>query len=78
MDKSFRTIPIVKDKSSKILLGSSSANSAYVAAKVGVAVESEAQSSAAVDVVCLRGSSCQSYMESLQLPLGVVYDCDGS
>jgi hypothetical protein len=42
MDKSFRSIPVVKDKSSKFLLGSSSANSVDVATEVGVAAESEA------------------------------------
>jgi hypothetical protein len=78
MNKSFRTIPVVKDKSSKILLGSSSASSAYVAAEVGVAAESEAQSSTDVDVVHLHRNSRQSDMESLQLPLGVVNDYDGS
>jgi hypothetical protein len=78
MDKSFRTVPVIKDKSSKILLGSSSARFAYVAAQVGVAAKSEAQSSADMDVVRLCGSSCQSDLESIQLPLGVVYDCDGS
>jgi hypothetical protein len=78
MDKSFRSIPVVKDKSSKILLGSSSASSTVVAVEVGVAAESEAQSSADVDVALLRGSSHQSNMENLQLLVGVVYDCDGS
>jgi hypothetical protein len=76
--QSFRTIPIVKDKSSKILPGSSSTNSAYVAGEVGVAVESQAQSSANVDIVRLCGNSSQSNMESQQLPEGLVYDCDGS
>jgi hypothetical protein len=50
MDKSFRSIPVVKDKSSKFLLGSSSASSTDVAAEVGVAAESEAQSLTDVDV----------------------------
>ena len=78
MDKLFKTILVVKDKSSKILLGSSSASSAYATAEVGVAVELETQSSTNVDVIRLHRSSCQSDMESLQLPLGVVYNCDGS
>jgi hypothetical protein len=56
MDKSFRSIPVVKDKSLKILLGSSSPSFANVATKVGVVAESEAQSSADVDVALLRGS----------------------
>jgi hypothetical protein len=62
----------------KILFGSSSANSADVAAKVEVAAELEAQSSADMDVALLRGSSRQSDVENLQLQVGVVYDCDGS
>jgi hypothetical protein len=65
MDKSFRSIPVVKDKSSKFLLGSSSAGSTNVAAMVGVAPESEAQSSADKDVALLHGSSRQSNMENL-------------
>jgi hypothetical protein len=42
MDKSYRTILVVKDKSSKILLENSSTSSTYVAAEVGVAAELEA------------------------------------
>ena len=78
MDKSFRSIPVVKEKSLKILLGSSSASSADVVAEIGIAVESEAQSLANVDFALLCGSSCQSKVENLQLPVEVGYDCDGS
>jgi hypothetical protein len=66
------------DKSSKFLLGSSSANSADVAAEVGVAAESKAQSLADVDVALLRVSFRQSVVENLQLLGGLVYDCDRS
>jgi hypothetical protein len=50
MDKSLRTIPVVKDKSSKFLSRSSSTHIADVAAEVGVATESDAQSPASVEV----------------------------
>jgi hypothetical protein len=78
MNKSFRSILVVKDKSSKILLGSSSASSIDVAAKVGVVAESEAQSSADVDAALLCGTSRHSDGENLQLPVGVVYNYGGS
>jgi hypothetical protein len=78
MDKSFRSILVVKDKSSKILLGSSSASSIDVAVEVGVVAESEAQSSADVDAALLCGTSRHSDGENLQLPIGVVYNYGGS
>jgi hypothetical protein len=74
MDKSFRSILVIKDKSSKILLGRSSANSTHVAAEVGVATESEVQSLADVDAALLCGISHHSDRENLQLPVGVVYN----
>jgi hypothetical protein len=74
VDKSFRSIPVVKDKSSKFLLGSLSASSV----DVGVATESEAQSSVDVDVILLLGTSRQSDGENLQWPLGIVHDYGGS
>jgi hypothetical protein len=77
VDKSFRSIPVVKDKSSRFLLGSSSASSADLAPERGVVVESEAQSSADVDFALILGTSCQSDGENLQLPLGVVYNYSG-
>jgi hypothetical protein len=49
-----------------------------VAAEVGVAAESEAQSSADVDVAYICGSSRHSDGEILQLLLRLVYDSDGS
>jgi hypothetical protein len=42
VDKLCQTIPIASDNSSKILLGSSSANCVDVAVEVGVAAESVA------------------------------------
>jgi hypothetical protein len=49
-----------------------------VAAKVGVAAESEAQSLADVDAALLCGISRHSDGENLQLPVGVVYNYNGS
>jgi hypothetical protein len=78
MDKLFRSILVIKGKSLKTLLGSSSANSADVAAKVGAAAESEAQSLANVDATLLCGTSRHNNRENLQLPVGVVYNYGGS
>ena len=49
-----------------------------MAAEVGVAPESNAQSSADVDAACRSGSSRHTNMENLQLVVGVVYDYGGA
>ena len=68
MDKSFRSILVVKYKSWKILLGSSSTSSTDVTTEVGIVAESKAQSLIDVDIALLCGSSYQSDVENLQLP----------